>query len=97
MGEAKKRKERNGPGDSTGPGILFDAPEVKAVLEGGAPINLHLFGLGTVQLMMGTLTEEQLLVRSTTRFAGPSRPSIKSALAKSARGAAAYAVSTAPA
>ena len=61
MGEAKKRKKRNGTGNSTGPGIPFDAPEVKAVLEGGAPINLHLFGLGTVHLMISTLTEEQLL------------------------------------
>ena len=38
-----------------------DHAAVKAVLEGGAPINLHLFGLGTVHLMMRTLTEEQLL------------------------------------
>jgi hypothetical protein len=57
MGEAKRRKDGSPPRH----GVSADSPEVRNLLAAGEPINLHLFGFGAVQIMIGTLSEQQLM------------------------------------
>lgn len=67
MGEAKRRK----PNVDLGPNgrfVLPDAPEVRALLEVGQPINVHLFGRAAIINTIRSKTFEEVMVPELHAF-----------------------------